>query len=207
MSYLVENLIHQTWLKTDNIIRAFKKIKRADFLPEESKNLADLNEAIPIGLGQTISQPSVVAFMLELLQPKPGEKVLDIGFGSGWTTALVAECVKPNGMVVAIERIKELKEFGEKNISKYDFLDNKIVKTILGDGTKGYISEAPFDKILASASAEKIPEEWKKQLKINGLIVAPIKNSIILIRKNKDDEFEELEYPGFIFVPLIEENR
>jgi protein-L-isoaspartate(D-aspartate) O-methyltransferase len=207
MSYLVENLIHQTWLKTDNIIQAFKKIKRADFLPEESKNLAELNEALPIGFGQTISQPSVVAFMIELLQPKPGEKILDIGYGSGWTTALVAECVKPNGRVVAIERIKELKEFGEKNISKYNFLENKIVKTILADGTKGYISEAPFDKILASASGEKIPTEWKKQLKIGGLIVAPVGYSVVLIRKNKEDEFEELEYPGFVFVPLIEEKQ
>ncbi|MDP2820896.1 MAG: protein-L-isoaspartate O-methyltransferase [bacterium] len=204
MSYLVENLIHQTWLKTDNIIQAFKKIKRADFLPEESKNLAELNEALPIGFGQSISQPSVVAFMLELLQPKPGEKILDIGYGSGWTTALIAESIKPNGIVVAIERIKELKEFGEKNISKYNF--GQVVKTVLGDGTKGYISEAPFDKILASAFAEKIPEEWKKQLKIGGLIVAPVKNSIVLIRKNKENEFEEMEYPGFVFVPLIEEN-
>lgn len=205
MSYLVENLIHQAWLKTDAIIQAFQKIKRQDFLPEKSKNLAELNEALPIGYAQTISQPSVVAFMLELLQPKPGEKILDIGFGSGWTTSLLAECVKPRGEVIAIERIPELKKIGDENISKYNFIENGIVKTILGDGTIGYPDKAPFDKILASASAEKIPKEWKKQLKQGGIIVAPVRNSIILIKKNKKDELEETEYPGFIFVPLIEE--
>jgi len=204
MSFLIENLIHQAWLKTDNITRAFQKIKREDFLPEESKNLAELNEALPIGYEQTISQPSVVAFMLELLQPKSDEKILDIGSGSGWTTSLLAECVKPGGKIIGIERISELKEFGDKNISKYNFIKDGVVETILGDGAIGLKSEAPFDKILASASAEKISEEWKRQLKVGGLIVAPVKNSIILIRKNKENEFEETEYPGFVFVPLIE---
>ena len=88
---LIDNLIAEGWLKTPRIIEAFRKIKRVDFLPEDIKNLAELNEALPIGWGQTISQPLVVAFMIEQLDPQPGDKILDVGSGSGWTTALLAE--------------------------------------------------------------------------------------------------------------------
>ena len=119
---LIDSLIQQGWLKTPEIIEAFRKIKRIDFLPEDMKDLAELNEALPIGYGQTISQPLVVAFMLELLQPKKGEKILDIGSGSGWTSALLADIVSQkenSGKVIAIEFIPELKEFGEKNVAKY----------------------------------------------------------------------------------------
>ena len=84
---LINSLIQEGWLKTERYIEAFKKIKRADFLPEEIKDLAELNEALPIGFNQTISQPLVVAFMIELLKPKEGEKILDVGSGSGWTAA------------------------------------------------------------------------------------------------------------------------
>ena len=87
---LIDNLISEGWLKSPRIIEAFRKIKREDFLPDHLKDLAQLNEALPIGYGQTISQPLVVALMLELLEPKEGEKILDIGSGSGWTTALLA---------------------------------------------------------------------------------------------------------------------
>jgi len=201
---LIEDLINEGWLKTPEIINAFRKIKRADFLPKDIVNLAELNEALPIGMGQTISQPLVVAFMLELLSPKEGDKILDIGSGSGWTTALLSEIVGKNGRVIGIEIVPELKEFGEKNVLKYNFIDKGIAKIICDDGSKGYIEEASFDKILASASARKIPESWKKQLKIGGRIVAPIDNSIWLFIKKNDDNFEEHEYPGFVFVPLVE---
>ena len=90
---LIDNLIQEGWLKTPRIIEAFRKIKRVDFLPENIKNLAELNEALPIGYGQTISQPLVVAFMLEQLQPEIGDKILDVGSGSGWTSALLGEIV------------------------------------------------------------------------------------------------------------------
>ncbi len=85
--FLIDELIDDGWLKTPEIIEAFRKIKRADFLPEDLKKSAELNEALPIGYGQTISQPLVVAFMLEQLSPQPGDKILDVGSGSGWTTA------------------------------------------------------------------------------------------------------------------------
>src|SRR4030043_2280630 len=87
---LINDLIKEGWLKTPRIIEAFSKIKRVDFLPEDIKDLAEENTALSIGFGQTISQPLVVAFMLELLEPKPGENILDIGAGSGWTAALLA---------------------------------------------------------------------------------------------------------------------
>lgn len=208
---LVDELIREKWLKTPRIIEAFRKIKRIDFLPEDTKDLAEVNEALPIGFGQTISQPLVVAFMLELLEPKEGEKILDIGSGSGWTSALLACIVnggeqneKLKGKVIAIEVIPELMEFGKKNVSKYSFTEKGIAEFICSDGSKGCEAESPFDKILVSATAVKIPEAWKKQLKIGGRIVSPINSSIWLFVKKGENKFEEKEYPGFIFVPLIE---
>ncbi len=201
---LVENLVGEGWLKTPEIIRAFQKIKRVDFLPENLKHLAELNEALPIGFGQTISQPLVVAFMLELLEPKEGEKILDIGFGSGWTTALLAEIVGEKGKVVAIEILPELFEFGKKNVQKYNFLEKKRVKVILGNGKEGCKEEAPFDKILVSACAKRLYPAWKEQLKIGGKIVVPMESSIFLFVKKGKEQFEQKEFPGFAFVPFIE---
>ena len=202
---LIDNLIKEDWLKTPEIISAFRKIKRADFMPENMKDLAEVDEAMPIGQGQTISQPKVVAFMLELLEPKAGEKILDVGSGSGWTSALLSEIVGDKGRVVSLELIPELKEFGEKNAAKYGFVEKGTAQFICCDGSKGYEEESPFDKILASAAARRVPEAWKKQLKVGGRIVAPINSSIWLFVKKSENEMEEKEYPGFIFVPLIEE--
>ncbi|UZE93116.1 MAG: protein-L-isoaspartate O-methyltransferase [Candidatus Nealsonbacteria bacterium] len=203
---LIDNLIKNGWLKIPRIIEAFKKIKRIDFMPEDVKDLAEINEALPIGYGQTISQPLVVAFMLEQLGPQKGDKILDIGSGSGWTTALLSHVVGNKGKVIAIEIVSELKEFGEKNVSKYNFVEKGIVEFICADGSKGYKKEAPFDKILASASAQRLPSAWKEQLKIGGRIVTPIGSSIWLYVKKTENDFEEIEYPGFAFVPLIIDN-
>lgn len=214
---LVDNLVGGGWLKTPRIIEAFQKIKRVDFLPGNIKNLAELNEALPIGFGQTISQPLVVAFMLELLEPKEGEKILDVGSGSGWTSALLAHIVsggelneklktkneKLKGKIIAVEVVQELKEFGEKNVAKYNFINRRVVEFICADGSKGYEKEAPFDKILASASAGKLPNAWKEQLIVGGRIVTPIENSIWLFVKEGEKRFQEIEHPGFVFVPLI----
>lgn len=201
---LIDSLIQEGWLKSPRIIEAFEKIQRKDFLPDNIRDLAELNGALPIGFGQTISQPLVVAFMLELLDPHRGEKILDVGSGSGWTSVLLAEIVGDKGRVIAIEIIPELKEFGKKNAEKYNFVGKKIVSFISADGSKGLKRKAPFDKILASASAEKLPKAWREQLKIGGRIVTPIGSSIWLFIKRSETEFEEKEYPGFAFVPLIE---
>ena len=200
---LIDNLIEEGWLKTPRIIEAFKKVKRKDFLPEDIKNLAEFNEALPIGFGQTISQPLVVAFMLEQLDLKEGDKILDVGSGSGWTTALLAEIIGSKGKVIAIEVIPELMEFGKKNVEKYNFIEKGVVEFVCADGSKGYKKAAPFDKILASAAAPELSPTWKEQLKIRGRIVTPIGSSIWLFIKKTEKEFEEIEYPGFAFVPLI----
>lgn len=205
MNSFVDNLIKREWLKTPHIIEAFKKIKRHDFMTNDMKEMANLNQPLSIGYGQTISQPLVVAFMLELLQPQKGEKVLDVGAGSGWTTALLSEIVGKSGKVIAIEAILDLKEFGEANVDKYGFVKNNIAKFIYGDGRLGYKDFAPYNKILCSAAAQKeIPSAWRAQLKTGGRIAAPIDNSIWLFVKKSDKKFESTEYPGFAFVPLVD---
>lgn len=198
-------------------------------MPEKLKDEAYIDAPLPISAGQTISQPLTVAFMLDLLQPQLGDRILDVGFGSGWTTALLAEIVLSfvvipsearnlkglqKGKVFAIERIPELFEFGKQNVSKYFPIkgypsigsgnDEARVEMKCGDGTKGWPEKAPFDKIIAGASGESLSEAWKEQLKIGGRIVAPVKNSIWLLIKKDKNKFEEIEHPGFVFVPLIE---
>ena len=213
---LIDSLIEEGWLKTPRIIEAFKKIKRIDFMPEDMKGLAELNEALPIGYGQTISQPLVVAFMIELLNPSPKDKILDVGSGSGWTSALLGELVGEKGRIIAMDIVPELVEFAKKNVLRYNFVEKGIVEFICADGSKGYpnISSRPelregFDKILCSAAVQKeLPEPWKKQLRVGGRIVTSIGSSIWLFEKNPSDngrdKFKSKEYPGFAFVPLIE---
>jgi protein-L-isoaspartate(D-aspartate) O-methyltransferase len=203
MNSLIKDLIYQGYLKTDRIIDAFSKVKRVDFVPEELEGASQANIPLPIGQGQTISQPLTVAFMLEKLQPTPGDKILDVGSGSGWTTALLAHIAGKKGKVIGIERIKELCDFGTNNISKYNFISGGRAKIVCADGSRGYVNEAPFDRILVSAAAREIPKDLKKQLKIGGRLVIPVKNSIFLLEKISDKEFREEEFPGFAFVPLF----
>ena len=199
----VDGFIKSGILKTPRIIEAFKKIDRADFVPEELKEMAYVNEPLPIGEGQTVSQPYTVAFMIELLQPEPGNKIFEIGFGSGWQTAVLAHIVSPLGRIYAVERIPELFRFGRRNVSKYGFIKNGAVKTIGGDATLGLKRHASFDRIIAAASGKEVPEEWLKELKVGGRLVAPVKNSIWFYIKTGKDEFSKKEYPGFVFVPLV----
>lgn len=201
---LVDNLVKEGWLKTDRVIEAFREIKREDFMPEEIKKLAEVNEALPIGEGQTISQPLVVAFMIEKLKVSEGDNVLDIGSGSGWTTGILSYLVGKRGRVTALEVVPELKEFGERNVSKYNFIKKGITRFVLADGTKGFKKEAPFDRMLVSAAVQgEIPPAWKEQLKEGGIIAASVRNSIWVLEK-KEGEFKKEEYPGFAFVPLVE---
>ncbi|MBI2013659.1 MAG: protein-L-isoaspartate O-methyltransferase [Candidatus Colwellbacteria bacterium] len=201
---LIEGLISAEYLKTSRIIEAFRAVDRADFVPKEYQSEAYGNYPLSIGEGQTISQPLTVAFILELLQPQIGDKVLDVGAGSGWQTALIAYCVGEKGKVVAVERIKSLKDMADSNIKKYPKLA-KRAEVILGDGSKGYKPGAPYDKIIAAASGEDMPDAWRAQLKIHGRIVAPVQNSIVVWDKIDDKQFKKQEYSGFSFVPLIRE--
>ena len=145
--------------------------------------------------------------MMEKLGPLPGDKVLDVGSGSGWTTALLAHIVGKKGKVIGMERIKDLCHFGMNNVSKYNLIEGGRVKIICTDGTKGYVNEAPYQRILVSASAKEIPREMKKQLAVGGRLVIPVKNSIWTVEKISEKDFREEEYPGFAFVPLIGEEK
>jgi len=202
---LVEELISHGYLKSKRIIKAFQKIDRKEFVLKEYQSQAYLDTPLPIGYGQTISQPLVVAFMLELLQVKPGNKVLDIGAGSGWVTALLASLVGEKGRVIAIERIFELVKMATNNVSKFNFIEKGIVKIVSGDGSKGYISESPFDRIICGADARVIPESWKNQLEVGGRLVTPSRDSIVVLDKVAKDKFEQRSFWGFSFVPLIQD--
>lgn len=199
---LVQKLINEGYLKSGRIIDAFLHVDRKDFIMEEMKPLAYQDVALPTMLGQTISQPATVAFMLELLQPKKGEKVLDIGAGSCWQTAILAHIVGSEGKVYAVERLCPLLEWGKEHFQKYGF-DNALF--FCADGTKGLPEYAPFDKIIAAAAGSDMIQIWQEQLKVGGRIVMPIKHSIWLYMKKLHTEFEKYEYPGFSFVPLVRE--
>jgi len=220
---LINELINRGYLKTPKIIQAFRKIKREDFLYSGNKAEAEVNAPLAIGYGQTISQPLTVAFMLELLQPKKGDKVLDVGSGSGWTCALLAEIVSEQGEVYGIEKIPELKSFAEVNVSKYGFIKKGSVEGLsnseqeplqgtvqifCSDGYKGLPERAPFDKIIVAAAAEEVPAELLKQLKVGGRMVIPVgrqyeSQDMVVIDKISEDKYKEKRYPGFVFVPLV----
>jgi protein-L-isoaspartate(D-aspartate) O-methyltransferase len=202
---LINYLIRNGVLKTEEIIKAFLKIDRKNFVGERNKFEAYGDYPLPIGEGQTISQPWTVAFMLELLEPKLGNKILDVGIGSGWTTALLAEIVGESGKVYGIEIRKNILNFGKDNISKYNFIDKKRVILKLGDGSKGWKEFSPFDRILVSASSKDIPQSLLDQLSSNnGIMVIPDYHGIYKIIKT-EEEIKKLYYEGFVFVPLVSE--
>jgi protein-L-isoaspartate(D-aspartate) O-methyltransferase len=206
---LIQLLIDGNYLKTPRLIEAFRAIDRIDFVPRELRGEAYGNYPLPIGGGQTISQPLTVAFMFELLAPAPAEKILDVGFGSGWTTALLASVVGEKGRVTAVERVPEICKLGESNVRKYNFFSKGIVEFFCGDASNSEFfeklpSRVRFDKILAGAAAqEEVPEAWKKILTVGGRIVAPIGQSIVVLDKIAEGKFKNKEYSGFSFVPLI----
>lgn len=200
---LVTHLKNRGVLKSQNIIDSFLKVDRCDFVTSSYKNRCYEDYALPIGYDQTISQPTTVAIMLELLEPAPNQKILDIGSGSGWTAALLGAIVGEKGAVFGLERISELVEFGNENIGKYEFNTQ-----ILGAGDElGYKKEAPYDRILVSAAAKSLPDKLVEQLAEDGILVVPVRNSIYKITKNLVDskkEYEKEELHGFAFVPLVE---
>ena len=129
-----------------------------------------------------------------------GDKILDIGSGSGWQTALLAHLVGKNGKIFSVEIISELFKWGKKNVESLGF---KNIKFILGDGLAAAEKYEPFDKIIAGASADDIPKVLRQNLKVGGRLVLPVKNSIWLLIKKSENKFQEKEFPGFIFVPLV----
>lgn len=197
---LIEYLVDTGYLKTKSVIDAFRKVPREDFIPENMKKYAYVNEPLPIGEGQTISQPLTVAFMTEYLDAKPGNKILEVGAGSGYQAAILSEVVGEKGKIISTEVIPKLAGFAEQNLKKY-----KNVKVICSDGSLGYEPEAPYDRIIVTASAPDVPEPLLKQLKDNGKIIIPIGAEMYLIEKQKG-KIRKTMLGYFRFVPLTGEH-
>jgi len=197
---LVERLVARRVLRTPAIVRAFRKVRREHFLPDDVVEWAGEDHALPIGHGQTNSQPYTVAFMFELLQPEAGQNVLDVGCGSGWTTALLAEILGASGSVIGTERISELAQYAQIRIESLGIENTNIIHT---PTELGRPEEAPFDRILVSAAAQEVPSQLVDQLAVGGFMVIPVRHSIFKIEKTSQGTRLE-EHPGFSFVPLID---
>ena len=197
-SKLILQLEHDGIIQSDKIKKAFKLIERQHFIPNHLMNQAGIDIPIPIGFQQTNSQPRTVAMMLEWLDLADGHVILDIGSGSGWTTALLATIVGPNGRVDGIERIPELVRFGQSNLSKYKKLNATITQATSQLGNP----DQTYDRILVSAAAEKLPNELLHQLTPDGILIIPIKNTIHRLKRYPNMTIQQETYPGFRFVPL-----
>ena len=180
------------------VISVFKEVLREKFVLPEWKEMAYEDTPLPIMAGQTISQPTTVVLMLDALEIKEDNKVLEIGTGSGYNAALLSKLAKE---VYSIERIKELAEMARNNLKK-----TKNVKVIHADGKKGYEKEAPYDRIIVTAAAEKIPDILLEQLKDNGILLMPVGpeygQELIRVRK-KGKEYYHEKLGGYVFVPLL----
>ena len=181
----------------EKITNAFDEIKRELFIPEGSKHLAYENRPLPIGSNQSISQPYTIAFMLDLLDIENNQKILEVGSGSGYVLALMNEISK-DSKIFGLEIIEFLTNSSRNILSK-----NKNIKVIQGNGNNGIPKQAPFNRILVSASANQIPPKLLEQLKVKGIMVCVVGKSILKIKKEKD-QIRKTEYLGFSFVPLIE---
>ena len=191
---LIQHLKNQGF--SEKIVGAFQKINRKDFIPKQYFSHAYEDIALPINPGQTISQPYTIAFMLELLELKDNISLLEVGSGSGYVLALINEMSK-NSKLYGIERIKKL-----ANKSKKALIKKGNITITYKDGTKGFSEKAPFDKILVSAAFDEIPYKLIKQLKIGGILVTPVRNSIYKIkRSHRINEIEN--FLGFVFVPIL----
>ncbi len=177
----------------DNIINAFEKVERADFVPEEYQKYAYVDGPLPLGKGSTISQPQTIAHMLDWLELEPNQKILEIGSGSGYVLALI-KAISPNSQIFGVEINQELVQKSQK------ILDNDI-KVINQNGLLGLLSQAPFDRILVSAAFDEKPMHLIDQLKEGGILVTPVKNTVFKFRKNNDSVAETSCY-GFAFVAM-----
>lgn len=200
---LIDSMILSGVLKSPKIINAFEEIDRKYFVPDDFLENIYIDAPLPIGKNQTISQPTTVAFMLELLDAKEGDKVLDIGSGSGWTTALLCNLVGKKGSVTGIERIEELVRLGQQNLAQFNADNCRIKKAAAKLG----VPDETFDAILVSASAEEIPEELFLQMNIGATLVIPVQNYIFKIKKISETKIKKESYYGFVFVPLIYESQ
>lgn len=184
------------------ILDAMLKIPRHLFVPKNLIEEAYINSPLPIPEAQTISQPYTVAFMLQALELKPGDKVFEIGTGSGWNACLIAEIVGKKGKVYTTEIVKELVDFAKKNFKKFGY---KNIEVLHKDGSKGHKKAAPYDKSIVTAACPELPPVLIKELKQNGILVAPVGpmfgQQMIKAKKLKKEIAKE-NLGSFVFVPL-----
>jgi protein-L-isoaspartate(D-aspartate) O-methyltransferase len=179
---------------------AFRAVPRKHFVRPDDIVRAHMDQPLPIGHGQTISQPYTVRRMLEWLDVQPGQRILDVGSGSGWTSALLSHLTGNDGCVVAIERIPDLIKFGRDNCDRFGC---KNIEFHQAGKQFGWPGDTPYDRILVSASIDRLPDELVQQLKPGGKMVIPIGESIYEIIKTPDNRINQREHPGFVFVPLL----
>jgi protein-L-isoaspartate(D-aspartate) O-methyltransferase len=206
---LVSKLSEMGYINSEIVKNAMIKVPREEFMTPETKNYAYLDRPIPLKNGQTISAPHMVAIICEKLGLEKGMKVLEIGTGFGYNAAVVAEIIGPEGHVFTIERIENLKKTAEQNLNRTGY--SKNVSVILGDGTNGYNEQAPYDRIYATASAPKIPEPLKKQLKIGGRLITPIGHDssvqeLLCLTRINENDYKSHNLGGVVFVPMIGEH-
>jgi protein-L-isoaspartate(D-aspartate) O-methyltransferase len=204
-NFLVKNYIEGEGIRDPEVLRAMYKVPRHEFVPEDLKNQAYEDRPLPIGLGQTISQPYVVAYMTELLQIGQDAKVLEIGTGSGYQAAILAEIVKD---VYTIEIFEEL---GKKAQERLERLAYKNVKVRVGDGYYGWEEFAPFDGIIVTCAADHIPPPLIQQLKPGGKMIIPVGGvfqvqMLMLVLKDDEGKVTVKNMLPVRFVPLLGEH-
>jgi len=199
---LIIYLKNSRLLTDDKIEAAFRNIPRHEFVPESELEYAYYNEPLSLMKKQTISQPGVVSRMTEWLDVKNGQKILEIGTGSGWQSAILSYLVG-DGTVYSVERHSELVKFAQDNLKKLK-IDN--VHVVLGDGSTGYPKESPYDRIMITAACTEIPLPLFDQLGENGLIIAPVgdtSQSLVLLQKTPKGIVEIKNESHYVFVPLV----
>jgi protein-L-isoaspartate(D-aspartate) O-methyltransferase len=179
----------------------FNRLDRSFFLEGDAKSFADYDGPLSIGYGQTISQPSLVAYMTKMLDVRSNSNVLEIGTGSGYQTAFLAHFGK---MVYTVERIGDLSEKAQKRLS---LLGYNNIEYLIGDGSKGWIENAPFDRIMVTAAARHVPEALTDQLALGGIMIIPAGEgavqSLLRVEKSSAGELIETELLKVRFVDLI----
>jgi protein-L-isoaspartate(D-aspartate) O-methyltransferase len=183
----------------DRVTAAFEAVPRTGFLPRRARWRAAYDGPIDIGHGQTNSQPRTVEDMLRLLEVEPGQQVLDVGSGSGWTTALLAHLVGPEGRVLGVELVPELVETGAANVAAAGRAWAEVRQAV--PGTFGLPDEAPFDRILVSAEPDDLPEELVEQLVVGGRMVIPVWGTMLLVVRSPDGPVVT-RHGRYRFVPL-----
>lgn len=203
---LVDDLKMRGYVTSKAVEDAMRRVPREEFLPAELREEAYVDSPLPIGEGQTISAPHMVAIMAENLDLKPGQKILEVGTGSGYHAAVCAEVIAPDGHIYSIERITSLASFAEDNLKRTGYA--KLVTVILGDGSKGLPDHAPYDRIFVAAGAPDVPSPLTAQLTPGGKLLVPVgtrwyQDLIRVTRKGAKLEKENLG--GCVFVPLVGE--